>query len=154
MATLLIPNSLFSLPLSLPTTPSRAYFRPSRLPVYPGLGFRFSPKTRGLTVVTRAGPSTSSYVFAFLLPLSLLAGTVFTSLRIADRLDQKFLEELILNEAMREAEEEDDDNDDEGDDEGKDFDGSDSKKDEVKIFAEKIQEPVLPHTRNRPKREV
>lgn len=55
---------------------------------------------------------------------------------------------------MREAEEEDDDNDDEGDDEGKDFDGSDSKKDEVKIFAEKIQEPVLPHTRNRPKREV
>lgn len=63
--------------------------------------------------------------------------------------------QLILNEAMREAEEEDDDNDDEGDDEGKDFDGSDSKKDEVKIFAEKIlQEPVLPHTRNRPKKEV
>ncbi|KAJ0039134.1 hypothetical protein Pint_23852 [Pistacia integerrima] len=148
MASLLIPNSLSSPTLSLPTAASSscAYFRPSRMPFYQGLGSRFSPRTRGLTVVTRAGPSTSSYVFAFVLPLSLLAITVFTSLRVADQLDQKFLEELIINEAMREEDEEDDE-------EGRD-DGSDSKEDEVKIFVEKVQEPVLPRTRNRPKREA
>ncbi|KAJ0095689.1 hypothetical protein Patl1_17064 [Pistacia atlantica] len=47
---------------------------------------------------------------------------------------------------MREEDEEDDE-------EGRD-DGSDSKEDEVKIFVEKVQEPVLPRTRNRPKREA
>jgi hypothetical protein len=45
-------------------------------------------------VVTRAGLSANSYVLAFLLPLSLLAATIFTSIRIADKLDQDYLEEV------------------------------------------------------------
>ncbi|XP_059649167.1 uncharacterized protein LOC132295101 isoform X2 [Cornus florida] len=50
-------------------------------------------RRRHLSLVTRAGPTTSNYIFAFVLPLSLLAITIFTSIRIADRLDKKFLEE-------------------------------------------------------------
>lgn len=51
-------------------------------------------KTRGLSLVTRGAPGTSTYIFAFFLPLSLLAITVFTSIRIADKLDRDFLEEV------------------------------------------------------------
>ncbi|XVF40829.1 hypothetical protein PTKIN_Ptkin01aG0147800 [Pterospermum kingtungense] len=101
-----------------------------------GLSLR---KTRGLAVVTRAGANTSSYVFAFVFPLSLLAVTIFTSIKIADKLDKDFLEDLAINQAIREAEEEDDD-------------GGDG--DDVISLEELVQEPVLPRTRNRPKREV
>ncbi|CAI9764731.1 unnamed protein product [Fraxinus pennsylvanica] len=87
--------------------------------------------SRRVSVVTRAGPSTSSYIFAFVLPLSLLAVTVVTSIRIADKLDQKFLEEVAINQAILEAEEDED---------------------EVNIPSE--NEPVPPRIRNRPKREV
>lgn len=46
-------------------------------------------------VVTRAGPpSTGSYVFAFVFPMSLLIGTIFTSMRIAEKLDRQYLEEV------------------------------------------------------------
>ena len=45
-------------------------------------------------MVTRAGPSTSSYVFAFVFPLSLLAVTIFTSLRVDDKLEREFREEV------------------------------------------------------------
>lgn len=49
----------------------------------------------GLSVVTRAGGASSgSYIFALVFPLSLLAITIFTSARIADNLDQKFIEEV------------------------------------------------------------
>ncbi|KAH6813859.1 high chlorophyll fluorescence 153 [Perilla frutescens var. frutescens] len=51
-------------------------------------------RRRGISVVTRAGPSTTTYIFAFVFPLTLLAVTFFTSIRIADKLDQKFLEEF------------------------------------------------------------
>ncbi|KAM3323522.1 hypothetical protein P3S67_004673 [Capsicum chacoense] len=89
-------------------------------------------KRRGITVVTGAGGiSSSSYIFAVVFPLSLLAITIFTSARIADTLDQKFLEELAVNETIREGEEED---------------GS-----AVTPLEEK---PAAPRTRNRPKREV
>ncbi|XP_010670384.2 uncharacterized protein LOC104887451 [Beta vulgaris subsp. vulgaris] len=91
-------------------------------------------KMRGISVVTRAGPSTSQLIFAFVFPFSLLAITVFTALRIGDKLDQKFLEELAMNEAIREAEEENDDVNE-------------------TVFPRK-EEPALPRTRNRPKREV
>ncbi|KAL2491701.1 Uncharacterized protein Adt_27329 [Abeliophyllum distichum] len=57
------------------------------------LGCR-NTSSRRILVVTRAGPSSTIYIFAFVLPLSLLAVTVFTSMRIADKLDQKFLEEV------------------------------------------------------------
>ncbi|XP_060217458.1 uncharacterized protein LOC132644840 [Lycium barbarum] len=90
-------------------------------------------KRRGISVVTRAGGgiSSSSYVFALVFPLSLLAITIFTSARIADTLDQKFLEEVAVNETIREGEEDD---------------GS-----AVTPLEEK---PATPRTRNRPKREV
>ncbi|PPD73610.1 hypothetical protein GOBAR_DD29465 [Gossypium barbadense] len=53
----------------------------------------FNRKRRGLEVVTRAGANTSSYVFAAVFPLSLLAITIFTSIKIADKLDEDFLED-------------------------------------------------------------
>lgn len=81
--------------------------------------------------MTRAGPSSTSYIFAFVFPLSLLAITIFTSIRIADKLDKKFYEEMAINEAIREDEEEDSNS------------GISVK-----------EEPALPRTRNRPKREV
>ncbi|XP_039010792.1 uncharacterized protein LOC120139711 [Hibiscus syriacus] len=61
--------------------------------------------------------------------------TIFTSIKIADKLDKDFLEDLAINQAAREAEE---------DDEG----------DYVISLDEIVQEPLLPRTRNRPKREV
>ncbi|KAJ9685509.1 hypothetical protein PVL29_017522 [Vitis rotundifolia] len=132
MATLIInkPPLATFLPLSKATI-TRASLH---LPISPAV--RFSGelghrKTRGLSVVTRAGPSTSSYVFAFVFPLSLLAVTIFTSLRVDDKLEREFREELAVNEAMREADEE------EGD---------------VAIPVE--EEPAVPRTRNRPKREA
>ncbi|TMW89537.1 hypothetical protein EJD97_017054 [Solanum chilense] len=89
-------------------------------------------KSRGLSVVTRAGGiSSGSYIFALVFPLSLLAITIFTSARVADNLDQKFLEELAVNETIAEGEEDD---------------GS-----AVTPLEEK---PATPRTRNRPKREV
>ncbi|KAL1545276.1 hypothetical protein AAHA92_22019 [Salvia divinorum] len=95
-----------------------------------GLGRR-----RGISVVTRAGPSTTSYIFAFIFPLSLLAVTAITSIRIADKLDQKFLEELAVNQAILEAE-----------------DGED-KEDEVPVSSE--EEEVKPvRRRNRPTRRI
>lgn len=91
----------------------------------------YQRRRRGSAVVTRAGPSSTSYIFAFVFPLSLLAITIFTSIRIADKLDKKFYEEMAINEAIREDEEEDSDS-------GISVKG----------------EPALPRTRNRPKREV
>ncbi|KAL4290100.1 hypothetical protein GQ457_14G026210 [Hibiscus cannabinus] len=92
-------------------------------------------KRRGLEVVTRAGANASSYVLAAVLPFSLLAITIFTSIKVADNLDKDFLEDVAVNQAVREAEE-----DDEGDD--------------AISLDEIVKEPVLPRTRNRPKREV
>ncbi|KAG5627628.1 hypothetical protein H5410_012846 [Solanum commersonii] len=93
---------------------------------------KLKKKNRGLSVVTRAGGiSSGSYIFALVFPLSLLAITIFTSARVADNLDQKFLEELAVNETIAEGEEDD---------------GS-----AVTPLEEK---PATPRTRNRPKREV
>ncbi|GAV69402.1 hypothetical protein CFOL_v3_12903, partial [Cephalotus follicularis] len=98
------------------------------VPNQPTTLFSYRFRTRGLTVVTRAGPSTNSYLFAFLLPLSLLAVTVYTSIRISDKLDADFLEELAINRAMSGADEEDEAEDENGDEE---------------ISIEEVQEPVL-----------
>lgn len=58
-----------------------------------------SSRSRGLNlkVVTRAGASTSSYVLAFVLPLSLLAITVFASLKLDDTLERQYLEEVGIS---------------------------------------------------------
>lgn len=99
MASLLVSNSLsLTLTQSLPFTfPARASFRPPPSPPIHFASNSCCRKPRGLTVVTRAGPSTSSYVFAFALPLSLLAITILVSLRIGERLDREFLEEVMGN---------------------------------------------------------
>lgn len=81
--------------------------------------------------MTRAGPGTGTYIFAFVLPLSLLAVTVFTASRIADKLDRDFLQEMAINEAIMEA---------------ADDDGDDGLSLEEKS--------AVPRTRNRPKREA
>ncbi|KAF5445935.1 hypothetical protein F2P56_031606 [Juglans regia] len=148
MASLLISSST-SLTHSLPSTPSRAFFKPPKVSYLPAIRFHSYPtrrRTRGLTAITRAGLSTSSYVFAFALPLSLLAITIFASIRVADKLDRDFLRELALNQAIREANEEENDDDDDDDDD------DEEEEDDIKIFLEK--EPALQRTRNRPKREV
>ncbi|XP_010938652.1 uncharacterized protein [Elaeis guineensis] len=72
-------------------------------------------RRRERELVVRAGPpTTNSLILAFVLPFSLIAGTIFTSIRIADRLDEKYLEELAMNQAILEENEaaaEDDDED-------------------------------------------
>ncbi|KAL9407235.1 hypothetical protein Peur_004207 [Populus x canadensis] len=146
MASIPIPFSPFS------TTPPRAFFKPLHLPASPAIRISDDPwrrKKRGLTVVTRAGLSANSYVLAFLLPLSLLAATIFTSIRIADKLDQDYLEELEIIQAIKEADEEDDDSDD-----GEDYEDADDNI--VDISLEEELQPVLQRTRtrNRPKREA
>ncbi|XP_054816585.1 uncharacterized protein LOC129316277 [Prosopis cineraria] len=138
MAILLIPNSHF-LPFTYST---RLSFKPAPLLNSPAIYFAGDScrrrKPRRLTVVTRAGPSSSSYFFAFALPFSLLAITIVASWRIGDRLDREFLEEMAMNEAIMEADDDDDDNDDE----------------EGEIETYKQEEPALPRLRNRPKREA
>ncbi|ERM99389.1 hypothetical protein AMTRI_Chr12g266870 [Amborella trichopoda] len=91
---------------------------------------------KGVLVVPRAGggpPSSTILIFAFVFPLSLIAITVLTSIRIADKLDQQFLEELAANQAIVEDE-----------------DGND---DDNAIFVGD-EKPALSRTRNRPKREA
>ncbi|CAN6911930.1 unnamed protein product [Brassica oleracea] len=96
------------------------------------------------SVVARAGPSTSSYLLAFAIPATLIAATVFTSAKIADKLDDDFLEDvrlpayslqIALNQAIKAAED------------GENAQGETSLDDLIK-------EPVLQRTRKRPKREV
>ncbi|XP_042514759.1 uncharacterized protein LOC122089249 [Macadamia integrifolia] len=138
MASLILSNSVTSV-LHL-NRRTRASFRPLRTFSSPAISFAGSPyrrKTRGLVVRTRAGPSTSSLVFAFVFPLSLLLATIFTSIKIADKLDRDFLEELALNRAMMEVQDDDDDDDDDDED-----------------SPISIEEPALPRTRSRPKREA
>ncbi|KAL1822593.1 hypothetical protein ACET3Z_009371 [Daucus carota] len=87
---------------------------------------------RGSSVVTRAVPGPNTYIFAFVFPLSLLVATVFTTIRISDKLDEDFLRELAVNKAILEASEDDDE-----------VDGTSI-----------MKEPERPRTRNRPKREA
>lgn len=49
---------------------------------------------RGSWAVTRAVPGPNTYIFAFVFPLSLLVATIFTTLRISDKLDEDFLQEV------------------------------------------------------------
>ncbi|XP_010432847.1 PREDICTED: uncharacterized protein LOC104720035 isoform X2 [Camelina sativa] len=98
-------------------------------------GLSLTRRIRDCSVVTRAGPSTSSYLLAFAIPATLIAATVFTSIKIADKLDEDFLEDIALNQAIKGAE-----------------NGENGERD--MSLDDVIQEPVLQRTRNRPKREV
>ncbi|KAG5227670.1 protein SIS [Salix suchowensis] len=151
--------AIIPIPFSpLSTTPPRAFFKPLHLPTLPAIRISNDPwrrRRRGLIVVTRAGLSANSYVLAFLLPLSLLAATIFTSIKIADKLDQDYLEELEIIQAIKEADEEDDDSDD-GEEEDDDVDHEEDDGNTADISLEEELQPVLQRarTRNRPKREA
>lgn len=83
-----------------------------RFPSWGPLRWRRRRRRRGEAVVTNAGPpSSTSLLIAFVLPLSLIAGTVFASIRVADALDEKYLEELAMSKAVTEENEEDDEGD-------------------------------------------
>ncbi|CAN7082121.1 unnamed protein product [Brassica oleracea var. botrytis] len=98
-------------------------------------GLCLNRRSRDCSYVARAGPSTSSYLLAFAIPATLIAATVFTSARIADKLDDDFLEDIALNQAIKAAEE------------------GDNAEGEISLD-DVIKEPVLQRTRKRPKREV
>lgn len=49
---------------------------------------------RRASVVTGAVPGPNTYIFAFVFPLSLLVATIFTTMRISDKLDEDFLQEV------------------------------------------------------------
>ncbi|KAI3697478.1 hypothetical protein L6452_30536 [Arctium lappa] len=127
----LTPNSISSSLLRLhSSTPSQIS------PILPSyqqqLGGCFR-RNRGSLVVTRGGPpGTSTYIFAFVFPLSLLAVTIFTAIRISDKLDKDFYEELAVNQSILEGEDEDGD----------------------VVATPTNEEPPRPRTRNRPKREA
>lgn len=94
MARLLISTRAFFPHSTLPVAPARAFFRPSKfLPAVRFSGDHSAVKTLRL-VTTRAGASTSSYIFAFSIPFSLILVTALTALKIGDNLDKKFLEEV------------------------------------------------------------
>lgn len=85
------PNSDSFLSLCAPSSPAEAKIQ------FSGLGFvsNTSSSRKRKLVVARAGPpSTTTLIFAFVFPLSLLLVTIFTSIRIADKLDQQYLEEV------------------------------------------------------------
>ncbi|CAK8564977.1 unnamed protein product [Lathyrus sativus] len=114
-------------------------FPSSRAPPYlisPPLLHATYRRPRRATVVTRAGANANSYAFAIALPLSLLVVTVFTALRIGEKLDKDYYEEMAINEAIMEVDEE----------EEEDYD------DDAEPYLQ--EEPVLPRGRNRPKREA
>ncbi|KAF3772025.1 hypothetical protein EJ110_NYTH58948 [Nymphaea thermarum] len=51
---------------------------------------------RGYRLVAKAGPpSNTTLIFAFVFPLSLLVITVLNAIRIADKLDENFFEEVM-----------------------------------------------------------
>ncbi|XP_058768544.1 uncharacterized protein LOC131642283 [Vicia villosa] len=128
----------FLLSNPIPRTPTFTFpsFKAPPYPISPPLLRTTYGKPRRATVVTRAGASASSYAFAIALPLSLLAVTIFTALRIGEKLDQDYYEEMAINEAIMEIDEE----------EEEDYD------DDAETYLQ--EEPVLPRGRNRPKREA
>ncbi|KAL8125811.1 hypothetical protein AgCh_013193 [Apium graveolens] len=80
-----VSSNIFLPPSSLTTTCSS-----SLSPVVFSGGLK---SRRGSWVVTRAVPGPNTYIFAFVFPLSLLVATIFTTLRISDKLDEDFLQE-------------------------------------------------------------
>ncbi|KAM7267972.1 hypothetical protein ACFE04_010138 [Oxalis oulophora] len=146
-------TSLFTITPNTPSLHTRSY------PQIPTLSF----STHRRTVSTRAGGNSNKYLFAFLLPASLIGITVFTSLKLADKVDRQFLEEQARNQAIKEAEDADEyewvdaDVDDDDDDEVEEI-SSDEVEDEnekmEEVLVKEVSRPALPSSRNRPKREV
>ncbi|XP_031485817.1 uncharacterized protein LOC116254517 [Nymphaea colorata] len=99
---------------------------------------------RGSRLVAKAGPpSNTTLIFAFVFPLSLLVITVLNAIRIADKLDEKFLEELAVNQAIMNEDAAAAADDDNGDGYGSGHDSN------LTVLEE---EASVPRLRNRPKR--
>ncbi|XP_039136565.1 uncharacterized protein LOC120273891 [Dioscorea cayenensis subsp. rotundata] len=112
------------------------------------------PKRSDSILVHAGPPSSSTLILAFVLPLSLLIGTILVSIRIADDLDEKFVKELLMNEAMAQEEEygvEDAEDDDDDDDEEEDDENDDAPR---VLELEEVAAPATPRVRNRPKKEI
>ncbi|KAM0947865.1 hypothetical protein DsansV1_C07g0072151 [Dioscorea sansibarensis] len=134
-----------------PSSPPHTAFPSHRTPLWCQ---RPRQAQRGNSILVRAGPpSSSTLILAFVLPLSLLIGTILVSIRIADDLDEKFVNELLMNEAMAQEEEyEDEDGEDEEEDDEQEDDES---ADERRVL--ELEEPAaaaVPRVRNRPKKEI
>lgn len=95
---------LVSIPMQPTQTALTAFAQPSFPPPAKNLVSRggvggagrlcINRRNRECSYVARAGPSTSSYLLAFAIPATLIAATVFTSAKIADKLDDDFLEDV------------------------------------------------------------
>ncbi|KAL6616677.1 hypothetical protein ACP70R_038947 [Stipagrostis hirtigluma subsp. patula] len=117
-------------------------------------------RRRGLMVVRAGGPpSTNALILAFVLPLSLFGfvrpfvGTLVTAARVADDLDERFLREMEINQAIMEENEASDEDSSDDEDDDKDYD----EKEEDEQPPVEIKEAVVvgaPRTRNRPRRQV
>ncbi|KAI4967371.1 uncharacterized protein LOC123445452 [Hordeum vulgare subsp. vulgare] len=111
-------------------------------------------RRRRSIMVVRAGgpPSTNVLILAFVLPLSLFVGTLVAAARVADDLDERFLQEMEINKAILEENEA---SSEEAADGGGEFvvDG-----DEAPLPAAEKEQVLVTATgaraRNRPKREV
>jgi len=80
-----------SQPFAFASFRATAFFNPPPLSIYAA-----ARKRRGTAVAARAGPSTKSILFAIALPSSLLAVTIFAALRMGDKLDQEWREEVTF----------------------------------------------------------
>ncbi|BAT93458.1 hypothetical protein LR48_Vigan05g013000 [Vigna angularis] len=140
MATFFSVSNPISQPSSFASFSAAPFFNTPPLRIHAG-----SRKRRSTAVVARAGPNTKSILFAIALPSSLLAVTIFSALRMGDKLDQDWREEMAKMEAAKELDEYDDSDD-----------GSQDDSMETYVQEEPAlkEEPTLPHTRNRPKREA
>ncbi|KAK8956980.1 hypothetical protein KSP39_PZI001415 [Platanthera zijinensis] len=135
-----------ALPLSNSVFPS--FFSNLRIPSEISRQFnplRPRPRPGELTVVRAGPPTTSTLILVFVFPLSLLIGTILVSIRISDKLDEKFFEELAVNQAMMEAEEEEE--------EEEEAEDSDSRAGEAERVLVK-EEASAVRIRNRPKRQA
>ncbi|KAK3149672.1 hypothetical protein QOZ80_3AG0220700 [Eleusine coracana subsp. coracana] len=111
-------------------------------------------------MIVRAGgpPSTNVLILAFVLPLSLFVGTLVTAARVADDLDERFLREMEINQAiMEENEASDDDSGEEDDDDRQYVEGEEEEEDEQPTVEKKeavVAGAAATRTRNRPIRKV
>ncbi|XP_062208051.1 uncharacterized protein LOC133909577 [Phragmites australis] len=146
-------NAALSFPSRLGASVAPSPGRPIRVTVRPA-----GCRRRGLMVVRAGGPpSTNALILAFVLPLSLFVGTLITAARVADDLDERFLREMEINQAiMEENEASGEDSGDEEDDDREYDEGEEEEEDDQPPV--EIKEAVVvgaaPRARNRPRRQV
>ncbi|GJM96263.1 hypothetical protein PR202_ga13083 [Eleusine coracana subsp. coracana] len=126
----------------------------------PSAGIVCVRSRRRRLMIVRAGgpPSTNVLILAFVLPLSLFVGTLVTAARVADDLDERFLREMEINQAiMEENEASDDDSGEEDDDDRQYVEGEEEEEDEQPTVEKKeavVAGAAATRTRNRPIRKV